>query len=132
MPLRTVGVVEKNIVTDLDFIKPVIVVDSVATDVLSDILSNVGDPNSNNVPNYECAARYVQNVGANNAYYAIGFDASPVAYNGILYAGGQQLNVSDSGERVSVYAVGGTTIARTVFIRKDMVQQSRFAKKANV
>lgn len=119
--MRVITSVDKSVVSDDDYITPVVLADSVAQDVLSDITTTPsGSPN---IPNYECVSRYIQNVGNNDAYVAFGFDATAVEYQFLLKAGAAQLACNDSGQRVSVFSVGGTTIARAVFIRKDMTKQ---------
>lgn len=111
MPIRVAGVVEKNIQTDDSYNTPVVLAAGTAQDVLKDILN--GAP-----PNNEVVSRYVQNIGANLAYYAIGVDCGGLIgpCHGRLDPG-QQLNVSDSGQRVSILSPAGTTVATTVFLR---------------
>jgi len=111
MPLRVTNTVEKSV--SCYPVNPVVVPDSVATGVLAA---------ANTVP-FEMAGRYIQNVGGNDAYYAFGFDASSVAFCGILQSTGkQQLDCSNHGDRVSIFSVGGTTIAVTVLQRNDLIQ----------
>ena len=89
---------------------PIVVGAAASTDVLADLTGVKG----------EYAARYLQNVGANDAYYAIGQDCSPNSYHGIIQANGkQQLDCSSFAQRVSVYSVVGTTIAVCVLRRLD-------------
>jgi hypothetical protein len=71
----------------------------------------------------EGAGRYIQNVGANNCYYAFGATASPAYYNGILQAASlQQLDCSNCPQAVHVYSPGGTTIAVTELVSNDLSQ----------
>lgn len=75
----------------------------------------------------EIASRYIQNVGANSCYYAIGVqNANGVGecdngsqYHGIL-ASQQQLDVSATRQCVAVFSVAGTTIATTIALRTDL------------
>jgi hypothetical protein len=122
MPLRVSNAVEKCIVNDLTPPVHVVCPAITAKDVLPDISGKNG----------EWAGRYIQNVGANPAYYAFGHDCDPTNFNGILFAAGavdangfgsgQQLDVSNFPGRISVYSVTGTTIAITSLIRADNAQ----------
>jgi len=99
---------------------PIVVGDSASVDVLTDITGKYG----------EWAARYIQNVGANDCYFCIGADCSPANFNGILakagavnadgFGAGQQLDVSNVPSKVSVFSRGGTTIAVTIYKRNDL------------
>jgi len=119
MPLRTTNAVEKD--TVCESILPIVVADSKATDVLGNIVK-LG----------EWLGRYIQNVGANDCYYAIGHDCDPTNFNGILsksnslnangHGAGQQFDASNTGQRISVYSVGGTTISITSIKRNDNAQ----------
>jgi len=120
MSLRVTNAVEKN--TSCDPILPVKVADSKSTDVLPNIGIAIG----------EWAGRYIQNVGANDCYYAIGHDCDPTNFNGILskpastnsdaYGSGQQFDASNVGQKISVFSRGGTTIAVTSIRRNDNAQ----------
>jgi hypothetical protein len=120
MPLRVANSVEKNVVSVP--IKPIVVPTTTATDVLDSIIGHRA----------EYAGRYIQNVGANACYYAIGHDCDPTNFNGILsqgaevdangFASGMQFDASNNGQRVSVYSVGGTTISVTLLKRNDNEQ----------
>ena len=107
--IRTLNVAEHNLTADPA--PPVTVPDSVATDVL---------PNQAKDGTEEIAYRYVQNCGGVPTYYAIGQDASPVNYNGILQAW-QQLDCSNHRLKISFYCAGGTTGATTVIRRNKGV-----------
>jgi hypothetical protein len=121
MSLRVSNSVEKNVFVVPS--APVIVPDSQAKVVLPDTSST----------NIEYAGRYIQNVGSNDCYYAFGTDnCSPGNFNGMLAKAasvnangdgvGQQLDVSNCGQRVSVYSIGGTKIVVTVLKRNDLQQ----------
>lgn len=78
-------------------------------------------------PREEYVARYIQNVGDNNAHYAWGVlkadgsaDCDNVElFHGLLVAG-QQLDCSAHAFSVCVYSVAGTTIATTVVVRNSL------------
>lgn len=122
MPLRVANTVERNVVCQP--LPLVVLAATVAQDVLPSVVKEIG----------EWAGRYVQNVGANDAYYAFGHDCDPTNFNGVLmkasnvdangYGSGQQLDVSNCAQRVSMYSVSGTTIAVTVLKRNDNEQGS--------
>lgn len=106
--MRVQNSCEKNIVAVPA--NPITVPTSVSTDVLDDVTKE---------RNQEFAARYIFNSGANTAYYAFGQDCdNNKNYHGYLVSG-QQLDCSNTCQRVSVYSVGGTTIAPTIFRRLD-------------
>jgi len=121
MPLRTSNSVEKNC-----FIvpaPPIAIPATTSTIVLQDT----------NALNIEFSARYIQNVGANDCYYAFGTNnCDPTNFNGILskapsvdangFGAGAQLDVSNCGQQVSIYSVGGTNIAVTIIKRNDNQQ----------
>ena len=121
MPLRVSNSVEKNV-----FVVPSVpkaIPANTATEVLND----------SNADNIELAGRYIQNIGANDCYYSFGTDnCSAGNFNGILakaasvdvngFGAGQQLDVSNCGQRVSVFSVGGTTIVSTIIKRNDNQQ----------
>lgn len=106
--IRTINVAERGIYAAGAV--PITVATNTSTDVIPD---QTVQPKMQ-----EIAYRYIQNVGANNLYYAIGQDASTVNYNGILEQY-QQLDCSNHRLRISVYAPGGTTVATTVLYRND-------------
>jgi hypothetical protein len=120
MPLRTVDVVEKDVVQVPT--NPIAIADSKPTIVLPDITGDIG----------EYAGRYIQNVGANDCYYGIGHTTDPTNFNGILskpgtvnadgFGSGQQFDASNFGQAVWVYSRGGTTIAVTILKRNDLSQ----------
>ena len=121
MPLRVSNAVEKN--TFCEPINLIVVADSKSVDVLPDVSVKIG----------EWLGRYVQNVGANDCYFAIGHTCDQTNFNGILskpssalnadgFGAGQQLAVPSSGQRVSVFSRGGTTIAITSIKRNDNSQ----------
>lgn len=106
--MRVQNACEKNIVAIPANVQTI--PDSVTTDVL---------PNVTTDRNSEYSARYIFNAGANKAYYAFGQDCdNQKSYHGWLVAG-QQLDCSNTCQRVSVYSVGGTIIAATQFRRMD-------------
>lgn len=117
---RIINAVDKSVVTVPQI--PVVVGDSVTKIVLIDVTIQKG----------EYAGRFIQNVGANDAYYAIGSDASPANFNGMLgkagtvnangHGSGQQFDASNCGQQVTVYSIGGTTIAVTLQKRNDNAQ----------
>jgi len=121
MPLRIGNSVEKNV-----FIVPggLIVVKPITSTVV------ITDSNASNI---ELAGRYIQNVGANPCYYAFGTDNCDASnFSGILagaptvdangFGAGQQLDVSNCGQQVSVWSVSGTTLATTILKRNDLQQ----------
>lgn len=120
MPLRVTNAVEKN--TSCDPVLPIAVADSKVVTVLPDISALKG----------EWVGRYIQNVGANDCYYAIGHDCDQTNFNGILskpastnsdaYGSGQQFDASNTGQKISVFSRGGTTIAVTSIRRNDNTQ----------
>lgn len=122
MPIRVSNSVERS-VTIVPY-QLIIIPAATAVDVLIDI-SRI---------NGEYAGRYIQNVGANDCYYNFAVNCDPTHFNGILskpsavdangYGSGQQLDASNCPQKVSVYSVGGTTIAMTIFKRNDLNQGS--------
>lgn len=122
MPIRVANSVEKNVVSVP--VKPIVVATNTPTDVLDSIIGHKA----------EYSGRYIQNVGANACYYAIGHDCNPTNFNGMLspsgtldangFGPGNQFDASNTGQRISVYAVGGTTISVTLLKRNDNEQGS--------
>lgn len=120
MSFRVSNSVEKNVISQP--FAPIVVPATAATDVLQDVTKSIG----------ELAARYIQNVGGDDCYYAFGVNCSPTNFCGMLakpttlnangHGVGQQLDVSNCGQRVSVYSIAGTIIARTVLVRNDNQQ----------
>lgn len=112
MIVRSVNLCEKCVASIPSL--PIVVATNTSTVVLQDIRTD----------RREYMGRYIQNVGANNAYYSFDSDASPATYNGILQGGAtmQQLDVSNFPGVVKVYATGGTTIAVTLLVRNDNAQ----------
>ena len=116
MPQRVCNSVEKDVVAVPTL--PVVVADSVSTNILPDITTQSG----------EYAQRAIQNVGANDAFYAFGRDCKSDNYDGVIAKPGTGTNVppivdaSVCGQRVSVFSVGGTTIACKVFKRNDVAE----------
>jgi|ERR1019366_2765810 hypothetical protein len=119
--MRVQNSVEKNVFVVPQ--PPLVIVANTATVVISD----------SNKDNVELAGRYIQNVGANNCYYAFGTNnCSKGNFNGILagapavdangFGAGQQLDVSNCGQQVSVFSVVGTTISFTILKRNDNQQ----------
>ena len=123
MPLRVSNTVEKGIVSTIN--APFVLGAGVSKIVLPDVSSFVGA---------EFAGRYIQNVGANSVYYALGHDCDAKNFNGILgpsgtldangFGPGQQFDASNCGCSVSVFSVSGTTIAITLLRRNDLNQGS--------
>ena len=109
MSLLVSNAVEKSVVNVPSL--PVVVPSNTATNVLNNISQVPGS----------YTGRYIQNVGANDCYYAFDGDASATNFQGILFkpantnanghGSGQQLDCSNHPCRVSVFSVGGTTIA---------------------
>ena len=106
--LRTINVAERNIYPGV--FAPVTVSANTSTTVI---------PDQTLTKMTEIASRYIQNVGSNNMYYALGYTASASAYNGILQPY-QQLDVSQHRLSVSAFSTGGTTVAITVLYRNDI------------
>lgn len=133
MPNRVVSSCEKNIEVDHNFDRPIVVAAATPTDVLPDILNNPADPTKGNAPlNYEVAARYIQNIGANPAYFSYDIDCLGLQQNHGSVAAGAQMNASDCGGRISIFSDLGTTISRLVLLRKDMIAPLRYAYRLNV
>jgi len=112
--VRVAGVVEKN---TLIYPPNVITVAAATATQIFDVIN----------PRQEYVARYIQNVGANRAYYSWGITnvaGAPVCNNIDMFHGyieaGQQLDCSAHGWNVNVYSVAGTTISTTVVIRNDL------------
>jgi len=122
MSVRVINSVEKNVIN-----VPLGLV-TLAAGVAQDILTAISGANG------EYAARYIQNVGTNPCYYSFGHDTDKTNFNGILagapavdangFGPGQQLDVSNCGQRVNCMSVAGTTIAITVLKRNDNTQGS--------
>jgi len=120
MSIRVQNSVEKSVV-NVPF-PPVVLAAGVAKDVLADITGDRG----------EYCARYIQNVGANPCYYSFGHDTDKTNFNGILagaaatdangFGPGQQLDVSNCGQKINCMSVAGTTIAITILKRNDLAQ----------
>lgn len=104
--LRTINALDKRVLSVPT--KPVVVPDKTATTVLPDTTKS----------SVEYAYIELFNAGNNNAYYCYGTDADNIQnYHGWMVPG-QQLEVPTR-ELVSIYAVGGTTIAITLLKRVD-------------
>lgn len=65
----------------------------------------------------EFAYRHIQNTGANPLNFAIGEDAGPDSFNGILNQ--YQIFVVPTTQRVSVYAGTATTVAICELVRNS-------------
>lgn len=117
MPLRTSNSVERN--TSCVPSLPIVIAAITPTDVLNSIS---GDP-------LEYSGRYIQNVGNGDCYYAFGHNCDNTNFNGVLakaasvdangFGSGQQLDVSNVADKISVYSVIGTVIAVTSIVRND-------------
>lgn len=113
--IRTIGVSERNV--QIAPPRLVVAAANTSTEVFPQQQYTKG----------EIASRYIQNVGANACYYAIGVtDANGVGicdnglnYHGIL-ASQQQLDVSQTRQPVAVFSVAGTTISTTLALRTDL------------
>lgn len=120
MSVRVSNSVEKNVV-NVPF-PPVVLAAGVAQDVLAAIQGS----------NAEYAARYIQNVGANPCYVGFGHDVDKTNFNAIIagapaldangFGPGQQLDISNCGQRISCMSVGGTVVAITLLKRNDNEQ----------
>lgn len=121
MPLRVSNSVERNVTSVPQ--APIVIPAATSTKIFDSVSSD----------NVEYSGRYIQNVGANPCYYSIGTDkCSAATFNGVLagasvvdangFGSGQQLDCSNVADIISVYSVAGTTIARTLLRRNDMVQ----------
>ncbi len=120
MPLRVANSVEKN-VSSIGQV-PIVIPANKSVTVLNDL--SLAPPNS------EYSGRYIQNVGAGIAYYAIGHDCDATNFSGVLFAAGavdangfgsgQQLDCSNCSDEICIYSVAGTTIAVTLLSRNDM------------
>ena len=112
MPNRVINAISKCVKTQPP--KIVTANANTATDVLPS-LESVGG---------EYVGRYIFNAGAANAYYAFGCDCD---INSKIYHAwivpGQQLDVSNTGERVSCMSTSALVIATTVMENKDVVNQ---------
>jgi hypothetical protein len=130
--IRVANTVEKNI--DVDPADPIVVNPATPTDVLFDISKSPPSGGPTGILS-EYVGRYIQNVGANNCYYAFGQDCNPTNYHGILVSNGttvfQQLDCSNHGRRVSVYSVSGTIIAPTVLRRADLTTKANILQGNN-
>lgn len=120
MSIRVQNSVEKSVVNvPLGLIT---LTANTAKNVLADITGDRG----------EYCARYIQNVGANPCYYAFGHDVDKTNFNGVLagaavvdangFGPGQQLDVSNCGQRIACLSLAGTTIAITLLKRNDLGQ----------
>lgn len=97
---------------------PIVVAANTSTDILPDLTIATG------APIIQYVSRYMQNVGLNPAFYAIGQDCTAAAYHGQI-AAGQQFNATDSGpQRVSVFSPLGTTFAITMNRRNDIANDN--------
>ena len=120
MSTRVSNSVEKNVV-NVPF-PPVVLAANVAKDVLADISTING----------EFAGRYIQNVGQGIVYYAIGHTCDVSNFNGILagapsvdangFGAGQQIDISNVGQKISCFSVAGSTVAITLLKRNDLAQ----------
>jgi hypothetical protein len=109
MPQRVVNVAEKTVVADPAQIIPIPGTNTSVT-VLPDVTASFD----------EFAGRYIFNAGANNVFYAIGQDCNATnSFNGYLVPG-QQLDISNTCQRVSAAATAVSSIALTVLRRKDL------------
>ena len=124
--IRVANVAERNITPNGG--KPVVVPVATATDVIPD--------QTKGQPIVEIMYRSIMNVGSNPLYYALGQDASPANFHGILAGAGQvdangfgqgsSLDVSNCRLRLSVYSTAGTTVAVTILYRNDGTSQSAY------
>jgi len=121
MPIRVSNSVEKDVFVIPDNHKVIAAKTSVTV---------LGD---NTQTNIEQAGRYIQNVGSGICYYAFGTaNCDPANFNGVLaaapavdangFGAGQQIDVSNCGQIVSVWSDLGTTLAVTVLKRNDNAQ----------
>ncbi len=117
--VRVASVVERN--TTVDAPNVIVVAAATATLIFPPCLTRT-----------EYVARYIQNVGANRAYYSFGTYGATVndpvcdnvaAFHGYLDAG-QQLDCSAHASVVCVYSVAGTTISTTSIRRNSMVARN--------
>lgn len=117
MPLNISTKVEKSVASIPT--QPVVVPTNTSTLILPSCVSD----------GIEYVGRYIQNVGANDCYYAIGHDCDSTNYNGILakpgavnsdgLGCGSQFDASNLGQAIYVYSRGGTTIAVTLLRRNE-------------
>ena len=117
--MRVFNTVEKGAIAN-QLGSPVTVANSVSVDILADISKM----------HTELVGRYIQNVGANDLYFAIGQDCSPVSFHGMLAASanlnanghgaGQQFDASNVSGKISVYSIGGTIVSATIIKREDL------------
>lgn len=109
--LRVANICEKNI-----FAVPALPVTAVANTAI-DVL-----PDQTAAANLEVAARYIFNNSGSVAYYAIGQDCTITSYHGKIQDQ-QQLDCSNTMQRVSVLSVAGGVFAPTILRRNDLTQQ---------
>ena len=113
--LRTIPISERNVTIDAPNI--INVPAATATVVLLD----------ERTTRNEISQRFIQNTGANDLYYSEGVADNAGGgqcnntnvYHGMVLAG-QQLDCSAHRRMVTVYSVGGTTVATTIRRRVDM------------
>lgn len=108
---RTIRTVEKSLVVQNTI--PIVITAATGIEVLAPVSGPI-----------EYGERTIQNVGANDCFFAVGALASPNVYNGILKASTFDSRTFYGGQSVSVYSTGGTTIATLVLIRRDNNQAS--------
>ena len=106
MSLRTIQVVEKNVSATPPH--PIVVAAATPIEIFPDVSNKFG----------ELVSRTLQNVGANPCYYAIGCEASLVNYHGIISI--LQPYEHLTGQSLSVYSAGGTTIAVQILNRNEL------------
>lgn len=109
--IRTINVAENNLFAD----PPKVVALNAAT-------STPIFPSEQGLATGEIAYRYIQNVGANDVYYAFGVDnVDNVNYHGILPAK-SQLDCSNHRLSVVCYSTLGSSVATTLIRRRDLTQ----------
>ena len=116
--LRTIPILERGI-SDV-CLPPIVVPDSKAIDVIPDTTNgSVAGPGTPMVNN-EVAYIEIFNVGPNNAYFATNRDCDNITnFNGYIVVG--QAYSVPTRQRLSVFSVGGTTIARTFLTRTPSI-----------
>ena len=112
--IRTINVAERNLYPN-----------AAAPVTLASNTSTVIIPSQVNTKLEEIAYRYVQNVGSNNMYYAMGQTATANNYHGILLPY-QQLDCSNHRLSINGFSAGGTTCAVTILFRNDMGRNNNF------
>ena len=111
--LRTIPILERGI-SDAA-LPPITVPDSIATDVFPDTTDTTAGP-INPLTNGEATYIEMFNVGPNNAYFAINRKCdNQNNFNGYIIVG--QAYSVPTRQRISVFSVGGTKIARTFLTR---------------